>query len=103
MTHDPREDAERRWVRRRVRGLRHHVLVYLCVMAGLVIVATVGGRTGWVIWPAVGWGVAILIHAASVFGFDIGREWEDRLVDHLMARRRRQIPPPTVDPPPPPL
>ena len=88
MTHDPRDDAERRYIRRRVRGLRHHILIYLCVIGGLVVVGALGGRSEWVIWPALGWGIAIAAHAVSVFGVDIGRDWEDKLVEHLMARRR---------------
>ncbi|MFO1186388.1 MAG: 2TM domain-containing protein [Alphaproteobacteria bacterium] len=109
MTHDPKDDAERRYIRRRVRGLRHHVLVYLCVMAGLALVGVLGGHAQWVLLPAIGWGIGVLAHAVGVFGIDVGREWEDRLVDHLMARRRRQglrpAPPPGTDdhPSPPPL
>lgn len=90
MTNDPQEEAERRYVRRRVRGLRHHILVYLCVIGGIGLVAAIGGHAKWVVFPAAGWGIGLLAHAVSVFGVDIGRGWEDKLVEHLMARRRRR-------------
>jgi hypothetical protein len=83
-----RDNAERDRVRHKVRALRQHILVYLIVMGGLLLVNLLSGRPFWVIWPAFGWGIGLAFHAADVFGFEIGREWEDRMVERIMRGRR---------------
>ncbi|MDJ0824179.1 MAG: 2TM domain-containing protein [Rhodobacter sp.] len=47
-----------------------HAAVYVAVMALLVIIdmLTSPGST-WSIWPLIGWGLAVALHAARVFVF----------------------------------
>jgi hypothetical protein len=46
-------------------ALRVHLYTYLCVIAFLVLiyVLTMAGGYFWPIWPAMGWGLALGIHA----------------------------------------
>ena len=47
------------------RGLREHVRTYVMVMALLVAIwALTGMGYFWPVWPALGWGIGILSHAA---------------------------------------
>lgn len=41
----------------------------------------------WVIYPAIGWGIGLIVHGLSVFeAFDLfGRDWEKR---HIAGRLR---------------
>lgn len=45
-----------------------HALVYLCVNAGLALIAWQTGRT-WALYPLVGWGLGLAIHGLA------GRRW----------------------------
>ena len=42
----------------------------------------------WFIWPLMGWGVAVALHALSVFGFGprFGADWEERKIRELMEK-----------------
>lgn len=75
---------------RRLRGFYAHLSVYLAVNAGLLIINlfSAPGRL-WVVWPLAGWGIAIVIHGASVFlgGRWFGREWEERKIREIMERK----------------
>ena len=59
--------------RRRLAGLRNHLLGYFAAMIVLVAVNYVSTpETPWFVWPMVGWGAPLAIHAAYVMG------WFDR-------------------------
>lgn len=102
-------DPEVQRVRNEVRRFRQHFITYLAVVGMLFVI---NGLTGgfwfghwWFFWVALIWGVVLALEAAHLFGEDIGREWEERMVDQVVARRRRQAtgaPPPVYTPPPPP-
>jgi hypothetical protein len=42
----------------------------------------------WFIWPLMGWGVGVVIHALSAFGFGpgFGADWEARKIRELMEK-----------------
>ncbi len=45
-----------------------HVAVYVAVMALLVVINLLTSPgTIWFIWPLIGWGLAVALHAARVF------------------------------------
>lgn len=67
-----RETPEARY-RRRLRGFGYHLAGYFALM--IVLVAAnrlLTPETPWFVWPMVGWGSILAIHAAWVMGlFDI--------------------------------
>lgn len=75
---------------RKLRGFYAHLTVYLAVNAGLLVINLFSspGRL-WVVWPLAGWGIAVVIHGASVFlgGRWFGREWEERKIREIMERK----------------
>lgn len=91
---DPARAAARRQVRA-IRGFYIHATVYVAVivMLGLINISTGDAWHGnwWVQWPAMGWGVALLIH--GIFALNgstlFGRDWEERKIDELMKRQNR--------------
>lgn len=97
-------DDEERHVREEVRRFKQHLLTYLVVVAAMFVINLVTGGfwhgNFWFFWIAFLWGIAIAFQAARLFGDDVGRHWEDRMVDHIMARRRGQRPPPAPPSPP---
>jgi hypothetical protein len=42
----------------------------------------------WFFWPLLGWGLAVVLHAWSVFGggYPIGADWEEKKIQELMAK-----------------
>ncbi len=84
----PEYEAARRRVCR-LRGFYSHLSVYLAVNAGLLAVNLFSSPARlWVVWPLAGWGIAIVIHGASVFpgGRWPGREWEERRIREIMKK-----------------
>lgn len=98
-------DAELRYVREEVRRFKQHFLTYLAVVGAMFAINffTGGFWHGhfWFFWIAFFWGIAIAFQAMRLFGDDIGRDWEERMVNHIMERRRGAPPPPASPKPPP--
>ena len=87
-------DLEAQRVRFEVRRFRQHFVTYVAVV-GLVFVVNLltGGHWfgHWLFfWIALIWGVILALEGVHLFGEDIGKEWEDRMVGQILARRRRQ-------------
>ncbi len=75
---------------KRLRGFYIHLMIYVLVITGLVILNLV--RTPdrlWVFGPAFGWGIGILAHGLSVFGKGLvfGPEWERRQIEKRIGRK----------------
>lgn len=83
---------ERAWRQvRSMRGFYKHLMVYVLVITGLCIVnLTTAPHRLWFVFPAAGWGLGIVIHGASVWGeaFWLGREWEEKKIQQLLAREK---------------
>ena len=94
---------------RELRALYVHVGVYVVVMLFLLLInAVTRGHSGthmfngmpyhqaggdwWVIWPALGWGVVVAIHAVLVLIGGTGKldSWENRKVDELVRREKER-------------
>ena len=75
---------------RRLRGFYAHLSVYLAVKAGLLVINLLSspGRL-WVVWPLAGWGIAVVIHGASVLlgGRLLGADWEARKIREIMQKK----------------
>lgn len=93
---DSKEAASAERARRRLvseKGFYVHLVTYVLVITGLFIInALTGHGRWWFVWPAVGWGIGIAVHALSTFGLIglLGRDWEERRLKELMAEERRR-------------
>ena len=64
----PAED-ERRRARRRLRGFGLHLAGYFAALAVLVPVNFLASPDNpWFVWPMVGWGAPLAVHAAYAMG-----------------------------------
>jgi hypothetical protein len=66
-----------------------HAAVYLAVNAVLALLAFAAGRN-WVIYPALGWGLGLLIHGAVVFIVTGGGGLYGQMVEHERTRLQLQ-------------
>ena len=62
-----------------------HGGVYVAVISLLTALSAMGGRT-WAIYPALGWGLGVVIHGLVVFFLTDGRGVYERLVQQERDR-----------------
>jgi two-component system LytT family sensor kinase len=76
------------------RGFYIHLTTYVIVIGFLFLINAMTGSRWWFVWPALGWGIGILVHALAAFGLAgfLGRDWEERrlreLIEQEKTRRR---------------
>lgn len=81
-----------RLARRRVKarlGWLMHATIYMAVMSGLVLLAASQGKS-WSIYPALGWGLGLLMHGVAVFVSGAGSAWRERWVEQEHQRLQHQ-------------
>jgi hypothetical protein len=87
------EQARYQEAKRRVeeiKGFYLHLVSYLFVNAALVVINLLTSPEYlWFIWPLVGWGVGLIVHAFSVFGGLWGKSWEERKIKEIMEKDKR--------------
>lgn len=62
-----------------------HALVYAAVNVGLALMSGFNGHS-WAVFPAMGWGLGLLIHGAVVFLGGAGTPLRQRLLDRERAQ-----------------
>jgi len=62
-----------------------HLLVYVCVNLMLALLSVASGKH-WAVFPALGWGLGLLIHGVVVFFVTGGAGLHDRLVQRERER-----------------
>ena len=68
-----------------LRGFYIHLTVYVIVNLGLFIInMMMSPETLWFIWPLMGWGIAVALHALRVFVERPGSSWEEKKIAELM-------------------
>ena len=78
-----------------VKGFYAHAVMFLVANAALAILnlTTLEKNDGviWFIWPLIGWGVVLVVHAISVFGIGqfLGRGWEQHQIQRELDRRHK--------------
>lgn len=87
MTQDERYEKARKRVKE-LRDFYGSLAAYVVVMIVLFIVDYSDRGNWWVYWPAMGWGIAVVLHAFRVFG--PGSRWEERKVKELMDQEESQ-------------
>jgi hypothetical protein len=72
------------------KGFYVHLATYVIVIGSLFLMNAVSGSRWWFVWPALGWGIGILVHALVTFGLIgfMGREWERRRLNELIEEER---------------
>ena len=64
-----------------------HLSVYLGVMTLLTVLnLTVAGDYFWAMWPMIGWGSAVIIHALFTFVFTTKSSMKDRMIEKEMQK-----------------
>lgn len=85
------ERARLEWAQKQAREERDfytHLGTYAAVILGLFVLDLLTGGSWWFYWPAIGWGIGILIHGFTVFsGTWIGPDREARRTQQLLAER----------------
>jgi transcriptional regulator with XRE-family HTH domain len=74
---------------RQIRKFWHSLIYYVVIMSFLLAVNLATSPAHfWVIWPALGWGLALALRASRVFGLMpwFGPEWERREVEKRLGR-----------------
>jgi len=69
-----------------------HLITYIVIMALLFFVDLADGGNWWVHWPAIGWGLFVLMHGISV-GFGIGMfgpGWEEKKIKEIMEEEEEK-------------
>ncbi len=82
--------------RREVRQMRHfyrHLMTYGVIIVFLHIINLMTSSYYWAIWPTLGWGIAIALHAAKNMDFlpFLNAEWEERKVQEILAKKKGQV------------
>jgi hypothetical protein len=68
-----------------LRGFYRHLSVYVIVNLGLFLINMITSpETLWFIWPLMGWGIAVVLHALRVFVGTPGSNWEEKKIAELM-------------------
>jgi hypothetical protein len=87
-----RDDARYAAAYRRVQELRGfycHATWFVLVMPVLALInALASPGQWWVLYPLLGWGFGLTVHALSVFagGRFLGREWQERKIRQILER-----------------
>ncbi len=84
-------DSQERLARRRAAakmGWLIHALVYVCVNAGLALIAWQTGRA-WHLYPLAGWGLGLAIHGLAVW-LGSGANLHQRLLEAERQKLMRQ-------------
>lgn len=76
-----------------IKGFYVHAAMFGLANVVLIVlnVATLKKNDGviWFIWPLIGWGIVLAVHAISVFGIGcfLGKDWEERHIQQELDRR----------------
>lgn len=66
-----------------------HMASYILVNGYLVFLNITNGGYFWAIWPIAGWGIGLLFHGISVFGFFNNVAWKNKQIQKELEKRRR--------------
>lgn len=75
---------------RKKRAFFVHLTQYVVVIAALAAINLIGyPQYLWFVWPALGWGIGVLSHGATVFQLVpfLGADWERREVEKALGRK----------------
>lgn len=68
-------------------GFYRHLTIYITVCILLIIINfSTSTEYLWFIWPLMGWGFAVLLHALRVFGFSGKSSVTEQMIEKEMER-----------------
>jgi 2TM domain len=70
-------------------GFYMHLLVYVCVNAGLMLLNAVQGGHRWSVWPLMGWGLGLAIHGLVTFASLRGEGVRERMLASEIERLKK--------------
>lgn len=67
-----------------------NLIAYLIVIPFLAWLNYMTTDFPWVIFPAVGWGLGVIVNGMSAYGYNpiLGRNWEERKIREFMSEDR---------------
>ncbi|OIQ17263.1 MAG: histidine kinase [Flavobacterium sp. MedPE-SWcel] len=74
-----------------IKGFYGHLTSYVIVNIGLAILNLLTSPSHiWFFYPAMGWGIGVLVHGMSVFNYlpFMGNDWEERKIRELMEKEK---------------
>ncbi|WP_159800242.1 2TM domain-containing protein [Flavobacterium sp. MK4S-17] len=74
-----------------IKGFYGNLTSYVVVILGLMVLNLyTSAEHLWFIYPAIGWGVGVIIHGMSVFNYMpfAGRDWEERKIREYMEKEK---------------
>lgn len=79
---------------RDLRGFYTDLVTYLAINVLLLVInLVVTPNVLWFYWVTIFWGIALLLHALSVFSITnkyLGKEWEERKAKEIMEKEQRR-------------
>ena len=69
-----------------------HLAVYIVANLGMFLINILTTPDVlWFVWPLLGWGVGLALHAFWLFAGDwfFGKDWEDRQIRKIMEKQKR--------------
>jgi hypothetical protein len=73
-----------------IRDFYQHLAMYVVINIALVVVNLLSSPGYfWFVWPLLGWGIGVALHALTVFGGFWGRAWEERKIKEILGKDRR--------------
>ena len=69
-----------------LKGFYNHLVVYIAVITLLFIVDYQDGGNWWFYYPAIGWGIFVLIQGVNVSR--IGMDWEEKKIKEIMKKEK---------------
>jgi hypothetical protein len=73
-----------------IKEFYQHLATYVVINAVLVVINLLTSpQYFWFVWPLLGWGIGVALHALSVFGGVWGKDWEERKINEIMSKDRR--------------
>ena len=74
-----------------IKGFYIHLIVYAAVNIFMILYNLLANPGYyWFVWPLIGWGIGISVHALSVFlkGRLFGRGWEEKKIKEIMEKEQ---------------
>lgn len=70
-------------------GFYVHLTAYILVNSYFIFLSVRNGGYFWAVWPMAGWGIGLVFHGVSVFGFFNNNAWKNKQIQREIEKRRK--------------